>query len=576
MKTVLAVLCAAVLGTGPAGAPAQSDGKAHFAALAAAFIADQYRFEPVSADQAGITTYGDRLADRTPRGHAAQIAAFRAWRGRFAAVPGAVDDPDTASDRRAVLDAIDQTLIEDELLAPWQHDPAGYVGDLGAAFFLPFVRTGESADARFGHIAKRLALVSAYVDAAIGNLSGATKPSDELASRQLAGTIPFVASLAKADGAAAPDVRALIDAALPGALAALRRLQTFLDGPLRANATRDPRIGRAAYERLFRVTIGTDTTPEQLAVRARERIARTRAEMLALAEPLFAAMFPSRAVTGTGEGRVNEIVGAVLAERATHHATRDTFIDAARAAVAETEAFLRTTGAIALPEPETLQVRRTPPYEAGVVGASAETAGPYAPPDAPSYYNVDPPSGDAAAVESQLREDNDDVMRILTIHEAVPGHYVQLRYANRNASLVRRVLGNGSFVEGWAVWTEGFMLDQGFRSGDTGLRLAQLKWRLREATNALLDIEYHAGALTHDEAMRMMVTDAFQEQAEADGKWHRLQLSYVQLSTYYAGLDAIERAQAGSGLDPRTFARRLLLMGSVEPRQIAPLLTAGG
>ena len=576
MKTLVSLLGAIAL-LPSLGAPtaAQADGGAQFASLAAAFIADEQRYEPVWADQLGVTTYSDVLPDRTAAGHAAEIAAMRAWRARFAAAPAAGDDANTATDRRTVLDTIDQTLIEDEMLAGWKHDPGTYAGDLGGALFLPAVRAGEPADARFDHIARRLALVPRFVDAAIANLVDATMPADRLASAQLAGTTAFVRGLANDDRAASAPVRARVAAALPAALAALQRLQTFYDGPLRAKATRDPRIGRAAYGPLFRVTIGTDTTPEELDARARLRIAATRAAMLAVAEPLFAARFPGRTVTSTGDARVNEIVGAVLAERATHHATPATFLDAARAAVVETEAFLRASGAIALPEPETLQVRRTPAYEAGVNPASAETAGPYAPPDAPSYYNIDPPSGDPARIESILREDDDDVVRMLTIHEAVPGHYVQGRYANRNASLVRRVLGNGSFVEGWAVWGEAFMLDQGFRAGDTGLRLAQLKWRLREATNALLDIEYHAGTLTHDEAIRMMVQDAFQENAEAENKWHRLQLSYVQLATYYAGLDAIERAQAAAGLDPRTFAKRLLLMGSVEPRAIPALLAAG-
>jgi uncharacterized protein (DUF885 family) len=149
---------------------------------------------------------------------------------------------------------------------------------------------------------------------------------------------------------------------------------------------------------------------------------------------------------------------------------------------------------------------------------------------------------------------------------------VQLRANNLNPSLVRRLFRNGSFTEGWACWTEGLMIEQGFRPDDAALRLTQLKWRLREATNALLDAEYHAGSLSHDDAIRLMVDGAFQESAEAEGKWHRLQLSHVQLATYYVGLDAIERARAASGLDAKTFAARLLAMGAVEPRAIAGLL----
>ena len=142
-----------------------------------------------------------------------------------------------------------------------------------------------------------------------------------------------------------------------------------------------------------------------------------------------------------------------------------------------------------------------------------ETSGPFDPPTEPSYFNVDPIPIDwsAARVASYFRENDDAGVHMLSIHEAVPGHYVQLRANNVNPSLVRRIFGNGSFIEGWACFTEGLMIEQGFRPDDSALKLTQLKWRLREATNALLDAEYHAGSLTHDEAIRLMVDGAFQE-----------------------------------------------------------------
>ena len=154
------------------------------------------------------------------------------------------------------------------------------------------------------------------------------------------------------------------------------------------------------------------------------------------------------------------------------------------------------------------------------------------------------------------------------------GHYVQLRANNMNPSLVRRIFGNGSFIEGWACFTEGLMIEQGFRPDDSALKLTQLKWRLREATNALLDAEYHAGSLTHDQAIRLMVDGAFQESSEAESKWHRLQLTHVQLATYFAGLDAIERARAANVFASRPLAARLIAMGAVEPRAIPALLVA--
>ena len=177
---------------------------------------------------------------------------------------------------------------------------------------------------------------------------------------------------------------------------------------------------------------------------------------------------------------------------------------------------------------------------------------------------------------SYLRENNNYEMKMLSIHEAVPGHYVQFRYNNESSSLVRRVFGNGSFIEGWAVWTEGMMLNAGYGNGDPRLRLFQLKWRLREEANAIIDAGFHAGSLTREQCIAFLQQKAFQERAEADNKWHRLQVSHVQLSTYYAGLEAIERARGDtqSRYDRNGFNRRLLQMGDVEPRFIDGALLA--
>lgn len=560
--------------TGAAAAPSGP-----FATVMQAYLDDYARLNPVDADALGITSGADRLDDVSARGHRAALAALRTWRARFAATARRDDGVDVRVDRTAMLDAIDAQLVEDELLAPWRSDPGMYVDLLGQSIFIQLAREGPPADVRFGHIVARLRGMRAVSDAAIANLQHSTQPAQRLASAQLDGVLDLYAGLpaAAAQQGASADVRARLAAALPAAQAAASAFKTFVDGPLKAHATDDPRIGPVAYAKLFRLITGVDLTPVQLEDRARARIAATRSAMVQIAEPMYAALFPGRTVSETGEARTNAVVRAVLDHLAELHASPDRLLDQARTDVAENVAFLRSSGLIALPVPDTLRVRRTPAIQAGTTAASMQTSGPFDPPTEPSYFNVDPIPSDwkAERVASYLRENDDAGVRMLSIHEAVPGHYVQLRANNLNPSLVRRVFGNGSFIEGWACYMEGFMMQQGFRPEDQGLRLTQLKWRLREATNALLDAEYHAGALTHDEAIRLMVDGAFQESSEAESKWHRLQLSHVQLATYFAGLDAIERAGADSGLDAQTYAARLLAMGAVEPRAIPELLAAG-
>jgi uncharacterized protein (DUF885 family) len=569
-----AVLLAAV----PSGAPAAAETAPSFASVMDAYLADYARLYPVDADALGIQTYADRLEDVSARAHDADTAWQKAWRARIAATALPNDGPDVQADRRAMLNAIDAQLAEDELLAPWRTDPQVYVSLLGQSVFLQVAREGVPADVRFGHIASRLRGERAVAVAGIANLRHTTEPAQRLAVAQLDGVLELYDSLpqeAARQGASAA-VRAQVAAALPDATAAVKAFRAFADTTLKAHATDEPRIGAVAYARLFPLVTGVDLTPAELEARATARIASTRTAMLAIAEPIYARMSPDKPFIATGEARTNAVVRAVLDAYAEQHATPSTLLDQARADVAENVAFLRRTGLIPLPAPDTLRVRQTPLIQSGTAVASMQTSGPFDPSTEQSYFNVDPiPATWAAArVTSYLRENSDAGIHMLAIHEAVPGHYVQLRANNLNGSLVRRLFRNGSFVEGWACWTEGLMIEQGFRPDDTALKLTQLKWRLREATNALLDAEYHAGTLSHDDAIRLMVDGAFQESSEAEGKWHRLQLSHVQLATYYAGLDTIERARAASGLDAKTFAARLLAMGAVEPRAIAGLLAA--
>jgi uncharacterized protein (DUF885 family) len=565
---------AAVLFFAPCGAPAAAAPSA-FAAVMDAYLADFPTENPVYADALGLQAGADRLEDVSVTGHDRSIALLRAWRARFAATERAGDGADVRADRTAMLDTLDAQLVEDELLAPWRTDPRFYVNLMGQSVFIELVREGRPADERFGHIIARLRGMRAVRDAAIANVQHTTQPAQALASVQISGVLQLYQSLnsTAARQGVSPAVRERLAAVVDDAISDVLAVRTFIDGPLKARATDEPRIGAAAYAKLFPLITGADFTPAELERRARARIASTRAAMLAIARPIYVSIFPA---ANTDEARLNEIVRAVLDKIAEQHATPDTLLDQARADVAENEAFLRRTGLIALPDPDTIRVRRTPPIQGGTAVASMQTSGPFDPPSEPSYFNVDPiPAGwSAARVASYFRENDDAGVRMLSIHEAVPGHYVQLRANNVNPSLVRRIFGNGSFIEGWACFTEGLMIEQGFRPDDAALKLTQLKWRLREATNALLDAEYHAGSLTHDQAIHLMVDGAFQESSEAESKWHRLQLSHVQLATYFAGLDAIERARAGSGLDAKTFAARLIAMGAVEPRAIAGLLAA--
>jgi len=557
----------------PARGVAQSPS---FAALVDRYLTESEQRDPLFADSIGIHTYDDRLPDLSPEGQQASYAWEAQWRERFAALDESTLNPGELADRSRLIDGIDADLLEAKTLRPYATDPSIYTGAIGDAVYQLTSRQYAPLEQRLQAVASRLSLVPDLVRAAEASLSHPTRVSAELAVAQNQGNIDLyqhdLPALAKS---ASPGTLALIRKNLPAALASLRDLQAFLSGPLLAQADGNPRVGAAVFDAELRLVDGTNTSRDVLVARAKANFESTRKQMLDLAWPLYRKLIgnpPADRYSVNEEILMDTIVLPVLDRLADRHAARDQVFAAAKADVAGLMAFLRADPVVPLPDPDTLHVAPTPEFEAGVAGAGLDSPGPFTP-LAGSYYYIDqiPSTWTPTRVESYLREYNDYEMQMLSLHEAVPGHYVQFRYNALTPSLVRRVWPNGSFVEGWAVYTEGMMLDAGYGKGDPALRLFQLKWRLREYANAIIDAEYHTGTLTKDECFQLL-SRAFQENSEMELKWHRLELSHDQLSSYFVGLDAIQQARQAYSGSVAQFNRNLLDMGSVEPRFIAPLL----
>jgi uncharacterized protein (DUF885 family) len=225
-----------------------------------------------------------------------------------------------------------------------------------------------------------------------------------------------------------------------------------------------------------------------------------------------------------------------------------------------------------------LEVRETPMYQRGVAGASIEAPGPYRPQDK-TYYNVTPLDGASPEqAESTLREYNHWMLQILNIHEAIPGHYAQLVYANKSPSLIKALFGNDAMVEGWAVYGERMMLESGYGNNEPEMWLMYSKWNLRVVTNTILDYSVHVLGMSEAEAIDMLQRQAFQTRSEATEKWHRAKVSSVQLTSYFSGFSEImdlreERKQAlGSKFVLKDFHEQFLSYGSAPVRVIKGLM----
>jgi uncharacterized protein (DUF885 family) len=339
------------------------------------------------------------------------------------------------------------------------------------------------------------------------------------------------------------------------------------------------RIGAELYDQKLAFALMSPLSRKEIRARADAEVTRVRNEMYAVARTVLSGRegAPPLPDSPTAEEQQAAIVAALELAYADRPA-RDGVVDLAKATLAETTAFVRQRDFVTVPD-EPLDVILMPEFQRGVAVAYCDPPGPLDKGQR-TYYAVSPIPEDwtDAQVDSFLREYNGRSIANLTIHEAMPGHYLQLAHSNRYPSVLRAMLYSGPFVEGWAVYTERVMQEQGFRGGDPLMRLVQLKWYLRAVTNAIIDSAIHVDGMTRDEAMQLMTVTGFQEEREAAGKWVRAQLTAAQLSTYFVGYleHADLRAEAerrwGKEFSLKRYHDQVLSFGSPPGRFVRALM----
>jgi len=356
-------------------------------------------------------------------------------------------------------------------------------------------------------------------DQAKANLTNAPEIWNRVAREENEGNIGLVDKELRSK---VPDAqKADYDRAATTALAALKNFSTFLEKDL-SKKTSDWRLGKENYAKKFAYTLVTGKTPEQLLSEAEADLKTTRQEMEKLAAP--------------------KSVKEALADIAMQHATPETFMDQAKKDLAEATAFVRQKDLLTLPPRSNLEVIPTPEFMRGIYAVGGFNPAPPLQPELGAFYWITPipKSWPKDRIESKLREYNDYGLQHLTIHEAMPGHYVQLEYANdvqpKSRRLLRNVFGNGPYIEGWAVYAQQLMTDQGYPEPNSlGMRLTWYKQLLRVLANTILDIRLQTMGMTDQQALDLMINDTYQEKEEATAKLQRAQLSSCQLPTYYSG-----------------------------------------
>jgi len=378
-----------------------------------------------------------------------------------------------------------------------------------------------------------------------------------------------------------PPPRAPSRAAAAPVAAALKDYQRFLEGELLDRAEGEWRLGRERFARKLELVLDAGYSADQVYADAQAEFTRVQTEMYVVSRQLWSRYFPGQTLPPDDAAGRRQTVARVIAAVSREHGEPERLVADARATVERIRSFIRAKDILRLPDPDRCQVIEMPEFKRGNSLAYLESAPPLDP-SAASFYAVSPPPADwgAERVRSFLEEYNEHLLQILTIHEAYPGHYVQLEYSNRAGSLIRRVLQSGVFIEGWAVYTEQMMLDQGYADGDLRVRLMQLKFYLRAVINAILDHRMHCASMTDDEAMKLLVEDGFQSEGEARLKIIRAKQSSTQLSTYFVGRMAHYRLrqeiqrELGDAFNLGAYHEAVIGAGSVPTKYLPEIVRA--
>jgi uncharacterized protein (DUF885 family) len=529
-----------------------------FAEARDAFFADFFQLYPVNATEAGNHDHDDEWPDLTDAGRRERLAFLEGARHELEATEAAALTPDEAIDRRVLLTQIDALRFDADELDELSWNAMAYVYLFGTGLFGILSREFGPLDVRLASVARRMRGLPSALEAARANLEA---PGGRAVSRfhveKAIATMPGVADLCRsatkeAAKLNAAELREEVSQAADVATAALDRFTTWLRDELLPRADGDFRLGRELYTRKFHHALKSTVSPDELEERAASAYEEVRAEMLRLARQLWPGWIGEEPIPDDGNTTIRRVLDAI----ATDHPAADELLDFCREENGRIEAFIRERDLVGLAD-DPLQIIWTPPFLRAFGGAMLIPPGPLDR-GLDSYFAITPmpEAWTDEQRESNLREDNRRMLRLLTIHEAVPGHYLQLAYSNRCPSLVRGVFASGVFAEGWAVYVTQVMMDVGYGADDPALMLVHWKFFLRAVTNTLMDIRIHTGSMSEEEAMAMMVEGGFQERAEASEKWNRARLSSTQLCEYYLGsvemteLERLARARAESqGMD---------------------------
>jgi uncharacterized protein (DUF885 family) len=543
------------------------------------FIANLWKQAPSWATALGYHKYDSMMLVPDADQRASDAAFFKSYKDSLRRFDIQKLSASNRIDYNLIENEINYELWATDTLREWEWNPSVYnISDM-----IAMVLDGKQStlEARLSDISKKLKNARAYYKAAIESIKTPAIEHTDLAILQNQGCLSVLQqikdSLSVSNLNDADEV--VLNKRIEEAVIAVNDYINWLNNDLKPTlltekSARSFRLGKDLYMNKFKYAMATEYSADEIYKIALQQKGALHSKMLAISKQLWPQYFKDKAMP---ENEL-DIIRKMIDTLSYQHVHRDSFMAAIKTMLPRIVNFINEQNLIYMDPQKPLLVRATPLYMQGVAGASMSSPGPYEQ-NNNAYYNVTPLTNySAEAAESYLREYNNYLLEILSIHEALPGHYVQLMYSNQSPSLIKSIFGNSTMIEGWAVYSERMMMEEGWGNNDPALWLMYYKWNLRACCNTILDYSVHVLGMSQEEALDLLMNQAFQQKAEAEGKWRRVQLTSVQLCSYFTGYREIYefreelKKRSGDKFNLKEFHEKFLSYGSAPVKDIKKLM----
>jgi uncharacterized protein (DUF885 family) len=573
MKIIVATAAILSLSLLNAFATPQDDA---FQKIANDYIEQYLRANPEDATELGDHRFDGELTDYSPQARAKELATQKEFREKLSNIDGSQLIGANRIDFRILKENIDYQIFRAEELKEPDWNPLVYMQSLANSLYLLLARDFAPPEKRIPNLRQRMEKIPRVIAQAKANLQHPPHIHTETAIEQTQGAINLVRQDVAVLLDQVPQMKKELAPLQEGTAAALEDYKKWLQNDLLPRSNGNFRLGAEKYRKKLHFALASDLSMEEVMKRARADLQQTQTAIYETALPLYKKSFPNADDKTLADK--HKVVAGVLDKLAEQHPDDATIVDFAKTVVTEATAFVKQHDLVSVPNVP-LDVIAMPEFKRGVAIAYCDAPGPLEK-NGRTFFAVAPTPRDWSKdrKESFFREYNNYMIHDLTVHEAMPGHYLQLAHANefRAPTLVRAVFRSGPFIEGWAVYCEQMMAEQGY--GGPEVKMQQLKMRLRVICNAILDQGIHAENMTEKEAMDLMTNEGYQQEGEAVAKWKRARLTSAQLSTYFVGvtehldLRGAEQKKLGTDFNLKKYNDQVISYGSPPVKYVRELM----